>query len=103
MDLRFPDNFLFGSATSSFQVEGHPYAKGAQPSIWNTFCRKKFAVKNGQNGTIACNHFELWENDLAIIRDLNLDSYRFSVAWSRVLPTGEGQPNEKVLISMTSW
>lgn len=97
MILNFPDNFLFGSATSSFQIEGHPHAKGAQPSIWNTFCKKKFAVKNGHNGTIACNHYELWEKDLEIIRRLNLDSYRFSVAWPRILPAGEGPPNEKGL------
>ncbi len=95
--LSFPDNFLWGAATSAYQVEGSPLADGAGPSIWHRFTRTPWLVPSGDNGDVACDHYRRYQEDVALMRELGLNAYRFSVSWSRVLPEGRGRVNEKGL------
>lgn len=93
--IRFPDNFTWGVATSAFQIEGAADADGKGPSIWDTFSRNPANIKDGSNGDIACDHYHRYRDDVALIASLGVDAYRFSMAWSRVQPTGKGAWNEK--------
>jgi beta-glucosidase len=93
----FPDGFLWGAATSAYQVEGSPLADGAGPSIWHRFTRTPWLVPSGDNGDIACDHYRRYEEDVRLMRGLGLNAYRFSVSWSRVMPEGRGRINEKGL------
>ena len=90
---RFPDGFLWGAATSAYQIEGSPLADGAGPSIWHRFCRTPGMVAGGDNGDVACDHYRRSEGDVELMRALGLNAYRFSVAWGRVLPEGRGAVN----------
>ena len=85
-DLSFPPNFLWGAATASYQIEGAAAEDGRTPSIWDTFAQVPGAVVNGDSGDIACDHYHRMPQDVALMRDLNLNAYRFSVAWPRVRP-----------------
>ncbi|HSN88458.1 MAG TPA: GH1 family beta-glucosidase [Thermoanaerobaculia bacterium] len=93
----FPDGFLWGAATSAYQVEGSPLADGAGPSIWQRFTHSPGLVLNNETGDVACDHYRRYEEDVRLMRELGLNAYRFSVSWSRVLPEGKGQVNEKGL------
>jgi beta-glucosidase len=93
----FPQGFLWGTATAAYQVEGSPLADGAGPSIWHRFSHTPGLVANGDTGDVACDHYHRYEADIALMRDLGLNAYRFSVSWSRVLPEGKGRVNEKGL------
>ncbi|MCG9647076.1 GH1 family beta-glucosidase [Vibrio brasiliensis] len=93
--LRRPD-FLFGVATSSYQIEGGAQLGGRTPSIWDTFCNKPGAVDNGDNGDVACDHFHLWKQDIAMIEGLGVDAYRLSMAWPRIVPR-DGEVNQQGL------
>ncbi|SCG72941.1 GH1 family beta-glucosidase [Micromonospora inositola] len=88
-----PPTFRWGVATSSYQIEGAVAEDGRAPSIWDTFCRMPGAVANGDNGDVACDHYHRMPQDVALIADLGLDTYRFSVAWPRVQPGGRGPAN----------
>ncbi|MDP3375548.1 MAG: family 1 glycosylhydrolase, partial [Hydrogenophaga sp.] len=94
---KFPDGFVWGVATSAFQIEGAATADGKGPSIWDTFCRVPGAIADASNGDMACDHYRLWERDLDLIADLGVDAYRFSVSWPRVRPEGTGAWNESGL------
>lgn len=87
---RFPNNFLWGAATASYQIEGAWDEDGKGPSIWDTFSRQPGAVVNGDTGDVADDHYHRWQDDVAIMRSLGLKAYRFSIAWPRILPEGEG-------------
>ncbi len=90
--LRQPE-FVFGVATSSYQIEGGVNQGGRSASIWDTFCRQSGAVDNGDNGDVACDHYHLWQQDIEMIADLGVDAYRLSIAWPRILPRdGELNP-----------
>lgn len=93
----FPDGFTFGLATSAYQVEGATTADGRGRSIWDTFATKPGTIDDGSSGAVACDHYHRWEADLDLLKGLSATSYRFSVAWPRVLPEGRGQPNAKGL------
>jgi len=95
--VNFPEGFLWGAATSAYQIEGSPLADGAGPSIWQRFSHSPGLVKNGENGDVACDHYRRYEDDIRLMRDLGLNAYRFSVSWSRVLPEGKGRVNERGL------
>ena len=84
----FPQNFRFGVATSSFQIEGYTHVDGRGESIWDRFCATEGKVKNGDDGTQACEHFVRYPEDIQIMKELGVQSYRFSIAWPRILPTG---------------
>ena len=90
---RFPEGFLWGAATSAYQIEGSPLADGAGPSIWHRFSHTPGMTRNGETGDLACDHYRRWPEDVALMADLGLDAYRFSIAWSRVLPEGRGAVN----------
>ncbi|MBK1723816.1 GH1 family beta-glucosidase [Thiocystis violacea] len=93
----FPAGFLWGAATSAYQIEGFPLAGGAGPSIWHRFAHTPGRVARGETGDLACDHYHRYLDDVAIMADLGLDSYRFSVAWGRVLPEGRGAVNQQGL------
>ncbi|MFI6076464.1 GH1 family beta-glucosidase [Actinoplanes sp. NPDC051343] len=95
--MRFPDGFLWGAATAAYQIEGAVSEDGRGPSIWDTFSHTPGAVLRGDTGDIACDHYHRWPADLDLLSSLGVNSYRFSVAWPRVLPTGDGDVNIKGL------
>lgn len=92
-ECQFPDGFLWGAATSAYQVEGAAGEDGRGESIWDRFCREPGRIENGDTGDIACDHYRRWRHDIELMRRLGLTAYRFSVAWPRVFPSGKGQPN----------
>ncbi|HEV8692274.1 MAG TPA: GH1 family beta-glucosidase [Ideonella sp.] len=91
--IEFPADFLWGAATSAYQVEGSPMADGAGPSNWHRFSHTPGRVTDGDTGDLACDHYRRWPEDLGLMRSLGLNAYRFSVAWARVLPEGRGRVN----------
>ena len=95
--IEFPESFLWGSATSAYQVEGSPLADGAGPSIWQRFTRTPGLVRDGDTGDVACDHYRRYADDVALMRRLGMNAYRFSIAWSRVLPEGRGSVNPRGL------
>lgn len=92
----FPSGFLFGAATAAFQIEGAALEDGRRPSIWDAFCRVPGAVINADNGDVACDHYHRYPTDVALMKRMGLQTYRFSTSWSRVRPDG-GALNEKGL------
>ena len=90
---RFPDGFLWGAATSAYQIEGSPLADGAGPSIWHRWSHTPGRTLGGPLGDIACDHYRRWEHDIELMRELGLGGYRMSIAWARVLPEGRGRIN----------
>src|SRR5687768_11905807 len=94
---KFPDGFVWGAATASYQIEGADKADGKGVSVWDTFCKVPGNILDASSGVDACRHYELWEQDLDFIKGLNLGSYRFSLAWTRIQPEGRGKVNAKGL------
>ena len=90
----FPEGFVWGAATASYQIEGGVAEDGRGPSIWDTFSHTPGKIANGDTGDVACDHYHRWEEDLELLAQLGLGSYRFSVAWPRVVPTADGPVNE---------
>ncbi|HEX5691136.1 MAG TPA: family 1 glycosylhydrolase, partial [Roseiflexaceae bacterium] len=80
MPVSFPDDFVWGAATASYQIEGAVAEDGRLPSIWDTFSRTPGKVAGGDTGDVACDHYHRWRDDIALMRDLGLQAYRFSVA-----------------------
>lgn len=90
----FGPGFKFGVATSSYQIEGATQEGGRGSSIWDKFCKVEGAIKQGQSGEVACDHYHRMAEDVELMRWLGVDAYRFSVAWPRILPTGRGTVSE---------
>ncbi|HRY15739.1 MAG: beta-glucosidase [Candidatus Competibacteraceae bacterium] len=88
-----PTDFLWGAATSAYQIEGSPLADGAGPSIWHEFAHTPGRTRDGDTGDTACDHYRRYREDVALMGELGLNAYRFSVSWSRVLPEGRGRVN----------
>jgi beta-glucosidase len=88
---------LWGAATSAYQIEGSPLADGALPSNWHRFAHTPGRIENGDTGDVACDHYRRFRTDVALMAELGLNAYRFSVSWSRVLPRGTGQANPRGL------
>jgi beta-glucosidase len=95
--LKFPGGFSWGVATSAYQIEGAVAADGRGRSIWDTFCERPGTIADGSSGAVACDHYHRWESDLDLVKSLGIGSYRFSVAWPRVLPQGRGRVNQRGL------
>ena len=95
--ITFPDDFIWGAATASYQIEGAAREDGRGPSIWDTFSRTPGKVYNGHTGDVACDHYHRYVDDVALMADLGLASYRFSIAWPRIQPDGTGPVNVKGL------
>jgi beta-glucosidase len=93
----FPEGFLWGAATSAYQIEGSPLADGAGPSTWHRFAHTPGRTANGDTGDVACDHYRRFAEDVDLMAELGLRAYRFSVSWSRVLPQGRGRANERGL------
>jgi beta-glucosidase len=91
---RFPERFVWGVATSAFQIEGAASADGKGPSNWDSFCRVPGAIADASNGDVACDHYHRWPADLDLVASLGVDAYRFSVSWPRVRPDGQSTWNE---------
>lgn len=92
-DFNFTKEFLWGTATSSYQIEGSADVDGRTPSIWDTFCREPGRVHNGDNGDLACDSYRRPEEDVALLRELGVRAYRLSISWSRVIPSARGELN----------
>src|SRR5256885_2317169 len=86
--IEFPADFLWGAATSAYQIEGSPLADGAGPSIWQRFAHTPGMVRDGDTGDVACDHYRRYADDVALMHGLGLKAYRFSTSWSRVFPRG---------------
>ncbi|HEY4011149.1 MAG TPA: GH1 family beta-glucosidase [Acidobacteriaceae bacterium] len=93
----FQKGFLWGSATASYQVEGAVHEDGRGPTIWDTFSHLPGAVAGGDTGDVSTDYYHRYKQDIGLMKDLGLKSYRFSIAWSRIFPTGTGAPNPKGL------
>ena len=91
--ITFPESFTWGSATSSYQIEGAVEVDGRGPSIWDTFSAQEGRIADGSSGAIACDHYNRYIEDVALMKKLGLQTYRFSVAWPRVVPNGTGAVN----------
>ena len=89
----FPAGFQWGVATAAYQIEGAVAEDGRGESVWDTFCRRPGAVRDGHTGDVACDHYHRWPQDVALMADLGITAYRFSIAWPRVQPGGTGQAN----------
>jgi beta-glucosidase len=88
----FGRRFVWGAATSAYQIEGSPVRAGGGPSVWDTFCRRPGAIRDASSGEIACDHYNRYRDDVALMRALGVGAYRFSIAWPRVMPEGVGAP-----------
>ena len=91
--MAFPKEFVWGAATASYQVEGAVDADGRGSSVWDMFCRKPGAVWRGQTGEPACDHYHRYAQDVALMKEIGLKAYRFSISWPRVIPEGTGAVN----------
>ena len=95
--FRFPEGFLWGAATSAYQIEGSPLADGAAPSNWHRFAHTPGMTTDGDTGDIACDHYNRYQSDVDLMDSIGQKAYRFSISWSRVLPDGTGKVNERGL------
>jgi beta-glucosidase len=94
---KFPSHFLWGTATSSFQIEGAAKEDGKGESIWDRYSHTPGRVLNDDNGDVACDHYHLWEEDLRLVKQSGSNTYRFSLSWPRIMPEGTGRVNQKGL------
>lgn len=97
MSIELPVSFLWGAATSAFQIEGAWDQDGKGESVWDRFNHKSHAILNGDNADLACDHYHHMSEDVKLMKDLGLQTYRFSISWTRVLPQGRGSINQKGL------
>ena len=91
--LRYPERFVWGTATAAYQIEGAWDEDGKGPSIWDTFCRQPRKILDGSSGDVADDHYHRWEEDVEIMAGLSMNAYRFSTSWPRILPDGTGAVN----------
>jgi len=94
---RFPSDFAWGAATAAHQIEGAWNEDGKGESIWDRFAHTPGKIRNGDHADRACEHYRRYPEDIALMRAMNLTSYRFSIAWPRVQPSGSGEPNSRGL------
>jgi beta-glucosidase len=94
---KFPEHFVWGAATSAYQIEGAWQEDGKGESIWDRYSHRPFMIQNGDTGDVACDHYHHMPEDVALMRKLGLGSYRFSISWPRLLPEGHGAVNQKGL------
>jgi len=91
--MTFPSDFLWGAATAAYQIEGATREDGRGPSVWDQFAATPGATHNGDTGEVAADHYHRMEQDVALMAELGLTAYRFSIAWPRIQPTGSGPVN----------
>ena len=95
--FKFPQDFRWGTATASYQIEGAAQEGGRGVSIWDTFARTPGKVYNGDNGDVACDSYHRYEEDIELMKKLGINTYRFSIAWPRIIPDGDGEINREGL------
>ena len=95
--MSFPENFVWGAATAAYQVEGAVQEDGRGLSTWDTFSHMPGKTRNGDTGDIACDSYHRYREDVALMKQLNIKAYRFSISWARVIPDGDGEVNEQGL------
>ena len=95
--MSFRKDFVWGAATAAFQIEGAWDEDGKSPSIWDVFCEEPGKIEDASDGSVACDHYHKYKEDVKLMAELGLKAYRFSIAWTRVLPDGTGKVNEKGL------
>ena len=93
--IEFPRGFLWGAATSSYQIEGAWDADGKGESVWDEISHNTKFIKTQETGDIACDHYNRYKEDVQIMKNLGLNAYRFSVSWPRIFPSGKGKINQK--------
>ena len=91
----FPKDFVWGTATSSYQIEGAAFEGGKGPSIWDAFSTIPGKTHRGETGAIACDHYHLYKEDIELMKNMGVKAYRFSIAWARIMPTGKNKVNEE--------
>ena len=96
-EIKFPKNFFWGTATAAYQIEGAWNEDGKGESIWDRFVHTPNKIKNGDTGDVACDSYHRWREDISLMRAMNLNSYRFSISWPRIQPSGSGPANSKGL------
>jgi beta-glucosidase len=96
-EITFPKGFFWGTATAAYQIEGAWNEDGKGESVWDRFAHTPGKIKNGDTGDVACDSYHRWRDDIALMRAMNLNSYRFSIAWPRIQPSGSGDANSKGL------
>lgn len=95
--MKFQDNFMWGTASAAYQVEGAYLADGKGLNIWDAYCQEGNHIAHGENGNVACDHYHHFKEDVKMMKEMGIRNYRFSISWSRVLPNGTGKVNEKGL------
>src|SRR5579883_659367 len=89
----FPADFAWGVATAAYQIEGGTSADGRGMSIWDQYCSLPGTIRDGSSGAVACDHYHRWPQDIALMQELGISNYRFSIAWPRLFPNGQGELN----------
>ncbi len=95
--MKFPENFMWGAASASYQVEGAYLEDGKGINIWDAYSQEGGKIAHGENGNIACDHYHRFREDVKIMREMGIKNYRFSISWTRILPDGTGRVNERGL------
>ena len=98
----FPDDWIWGAATAAYQIEGASREGGRGPSIWDTFSHTPGRVHNGDTGDFACDHYHRTREDIALMRELGLGAYRFSISWPRIFPRVPAGPTRPASTSTTA-
>jgi len=93
--IKFSNDFIWGTATSAYQIEGAHDADGKGPSIWDSFCTIPNRIKNNENGNVAIDHYHHYKEDVALLKSQGFKAYRFSISWARIMPEGKGKVNEE--------
>ncbi len=93
--FQFPEDFIWGAATASYQIEGAAKEDGRGTSTWDEFCLRPGTVLENHDGLVACDHYHRYQDDVKLMQHLGLKAYRFSIAWPRIFPNGDGRPNRK--------
>ena len=93
--MQFSNDFLWGAASASYQIEGAYLEDGKGENIWDAYCQESGHVAHGENGNVACDHYHLFREDVKMMQKMGIKNYRFSISWTRILPDGTGAVNQK--------
>lgn len=93
--MQFSNDFLWGAASASYQIEGAYLEDGKGENIWDAYCQESGHVAHGENGNVACDHYHRFREDVKMMQKIGIKNYRFSISWTRILPDGTGAVNQK--------